>query len=102
MGMDYAQTGSWPALIPILGCGCSTLLRSPEEAPVDSLCQNVTLDRFDQVGARLERVGRWFHIHLGGQATEDRGQGRPAAGALRCVAGTFRGDLEPRWCDSFF
>ena len=46
------------------------LLRPSEQAPVDGLCQDVTLNRFDHVGARLERVGRWFHVHLSVQRVE--------------------------------
>src|SRR5438046_4732207 len=46
------------------------LLRSPEQAPIDRFRQNVTLNRFHYVGARLESVGRWFHVQLGIQRIE--------------------------------
>ena len=37
--------------------GSPQLLRPAEQAPVDRLCQDVTLNSFDHVGARLEGVG---------------------------------------------
>src|SRR5262249_53363020 len=38
------------------------LLRPPEQACVDRFRQDVTLNRFHHVGARLESVGRWYHV----------------------------------------
>jgi hypothetical protein len=40
------------------------LLRPSEQAPVDRFRQDVTLNRFHYIGARLESVGRWFHVQL--------------------------------------
>src|ERR1700692_3640749 len=51
-------------------CMFSGLLRPSEQAPVNRFRQDVTLKRFHHVGARLESVGRWFHVQLGVQGKE--------------------------------
>src|SRR5262245_52490697 len=48
----------------------SPLLRPAEEAPVNRLRENVTLNRFHHVGARFECVGGWFHVQLGIQSID--------------------------------
>jgi hypothetical protein len=35
--------------------------------PVDRFRQNMPVNRFPYVSARLESVGRWFHVQLGVQ-----------------------------------
>src|ERR1700719_4689195 len=42
----------------------SCLLRPPEQASVNRFRQDMTLNSFHYVGARLESVGRWFHVQL--------------------------------------
>jgi hypothetical protein len=45
-------------------------LRSPEQAPVDRSRQDVILNGFHDASARLESVGRWFHVEPGVQRIE--------------------------------
>ena len=49
-------------LILILGLCVFYIATVAGRGPADRLCQNMTLDRFDHVGAHLESVGRWFHV----------------------------------------
>src|SRR5580698_8640505 len=45
-------------------------LRPSEQTSIDRFRQDVTLNRFDHVGARIESVGRWFHVERSVEGVE--------------------------------
>jgi hypothetical protein len=68
------------------------LLRPPEQAAVDRFAQDVALNRFDYVGARLKGVGCGLHVQFGVQGIEFKNvvvKGAVCARSRTAVRGTW-------------